>query len=627
MTPITLSNAAPQWVQVPAESWSSCSSRRAPMSEVVLRVEAARDGREVVESVRGHHPGVLDADPAEAKLVEPGLHGDDIAFSQRLVAGLAKRRLFVHIETNAVAGAVVHLGHAIRTLVANRRSPIAAVDQDLAYGEVNVFARHTRPDRLHPRVERLQRGGMHALKFIGYLADDHRAREVPVVVAAAPHWKDVDDHRRTRPDWALAAEMRQRALGRAGDDHFGAREAHLAQDQLGARVEALRREGPSLRPQDPVPDISRGQLPNHLDHRGPLACLDGLRLGRRFVPALAEKQLTIDTGRNPLGAQVLQVRGREPGRHPGLVHAFLAQHLGGQTRPRFVGIHFAVLDHIGHLALGAGAIDFERADHEHVIVLGEADVQAGLDREAGGIDEVGITIAGGDEDDGLGARGCRTSARPLWAAPTAGPTSPRSGEARARFAEPRAPHGQRDRLQQLELLVVSPLGRASPGAALQVQLLLDLVPAGVSDLVSELSQLREVTPEGPFGYTSALGELEGVEPRLGDDRGEDVEKTGEPAGAIRPARFMSGWLADLFPGGGVALKRIGLGLFLVPHLLVEPAGDHLVSHRLGDAQLGERLDLVGHDLVAAGLDRRQYLFDGRRPLDHELQIIPKLTAP
>src|SRR5216683_2962774 len=174
------------------------------MSEVVLRVEAARDGREVVESVRGHHPGVLDADPAEAKLVEPGLHGDDIAFSQRLVAGLAKRRLLVHIETNAVAGAVVHLGHAIRTLVANRRSPIAAVDQDLAYGEVNVFARHTRPDRLHPRVERLQRGGMHALKFIGYLADDHRAREVPVVVAAAPHWKDVDDHRRTCPICAVA---------------------------------------------------------------------------------------------------------------------------------------------------------------------------------------------------------------------------------------------------------------------------------------------------------------------------------------------------------------------------------------------------------------------------------------
>src|SRR5229473_8519654 len=101
MTPITLSNAAPQWVQVPSESWSSCSSRRAPMSEVVLRVEAARDGREVVESIRGHHPGVLDADSAETKLVKPRLHGDDVPFLQRLVAGLAKRRLFVHIKTNA----------------------------------------------------------------------------------------------------------------------------------------------------------------------------------------------------------------------------------------------------------------------------------------------------------------------------------------------------------------------------------------------------------------------------------------------------------------------------------------------------------------------------------------------
>src|SRR5713226_6598687 len=251
MMPITLSNAAAQSAQLPDVSWSSCSSRRTPMSEVILGVEAARDGREVVESVRGHHPGVLDADSAEAKLVKPRLHSDDIAFSQRFVAGLAKRRLFVHIETNAVAGAVVHLGHALRTLVAHRRGPIAAVDQDLAYGEVNVFARHTRPDRLHPRVERLQRSGMHALKFIGYLADDHRACEVPVVVAGTPHWKDVDDHRRASPNWALAAEMRKRGFRRAGDNHFGAGEAHLAQDQLGARVQALRRQRTPIRPQHP----------------------------------------------------------------------------------------------------------------------------------------------------------------------------------------------------------------------------------------------------------------------------------------------------------------------------------------------------------------------------------------
>src|SRR6185312_17483293 len=38
------------------------------------------------------------------------------------------------------------------------------------------------------------------------------------------------------------------------------------------------------------------------------------------------------------------------------------------------------------------------------------------------------------------------------------------------------------------------------------------------------------------------------------------------------------FLTDVFPGVGVALKRVGLGLFLVADLLVEPAGDHLVGH-------------------------------------------------
>src|SRR5205807_7222969 len=104
----------------------------------------------------------------------------------------------------------------------------------------------------------------------------------------------------------------------------------------------------------------------------------------------------------------------------------------------------------------------------------------------------------------------------------------------------------------------------------------------VSDLVAELAKLAQVTPKLTFGDARTLGKLQRVQAGLGDDRGEDVEKAGKPAGAIHAARIISGWLADLFPGGGVvvALKRVGLSLLLVPHLLVEPAGDHLVGHRL-----------------------------------------------
>ena len=47
-----------------------------------------------MEAVRGHHPRVLDANATEAKLVEPRLHGDDVAFLERSGGRLAQRRLF-----------------------------------------------------------------------------------------------------------------------------------------------------------------------------------------------------------------------------------------------------------------------------------------------------------------------------------------------------------------------------------------------------------------------------------------------------------------------------------------------------------------------------------------------------
>src|SRR2546429_2834055 len=37
-------------------------------------------------------------------------------------------------------------------------------------------------------------------------------------------------------------------------------------------------------------------------------------------------------------------------------------------------------------------------------------------------------------------------------------------------------------------------------------------------------------------------------------------------------------------------------------ILVETGCDHLIGHGTWDPELGEGLDLVGHDLVAAGLD-------------------------
>src|SRR2546430_16547714 len=76
-------------------------------------------------------------------------------------------------------------------------------------------------------------------------------------------------------------------------------------------------------------------------------------------------------------------------------------------------------------------------------------------------------------------------------------------------------------------------------------------------------------------------------------------------------------LANFFPGRGRgALERVGLGLLLVADLLVEAARDHLVGHRLGVAELGERFHLVRHHLVASRPDCGEHLFDRGRLLDH-----------
>jgi hypothetical protein len=176
--------------------------------------------------------------------------------------------------------------------------------------------------------------------------------------------------------------------------------------------------------------------------------------------------------------------------------------------------------------------------------------------------------------------------------------------------------------QQVQVLLVHATKGTVAHAALEVQLLLHLIATCVRDLVTKATELHEVTAQSPLGYASTFGQLERVKPRLGDDDREYPQKASEPAGSIHPAEAV---LADFFPGSGIALKRVGFGLFLVSHFLVEPAGDHLVRHGLGNAELGERLHLVGHDLVSRSLNGSENLFDGRGLLGHWLLMIPKPT--
>src|SRR5579875_4099896 len=79
-----------------------------------------------------------------------------------------------------------------------------------------------------------------------------------------------------------------------------------------------------------------------------------------------------------------------------------------------------------------------------------------------------------------------------------------------------------------------------------------------------------------------------------------AEAPGPIAGHLTRSREVP----SLVPRAGAAgLEGVRFALVLPWRLLMETAGDHLIRHRLGDAQLRQRLDLIGHHLVTGGLDR------------------------
>jgi len=70
-------------------------------------------------------------------------------------------------------------------------------------------------------------------------------------------------------------------------------------------------------------------------------------------------------------------------------------------------------------------------------------------------------------------------------------------------------------------------------AAFEVELLLDLVTAGVRNLIAELAQLGKIAAEREHGDARLLRQLERVEARLGDDRGEHPQQPSETLSPIQ----------------------------------------------------------------------------------------------
>src|SRR2546430_6281666 len=156
-----------------------------------------------------------------------------------------------------------------------------------------------------------------------------------------------------------------------------------------------------------------------------------------------------------------------------------------------------VLADVRHPGLRTRAVDLERADYEDVVPFSVAKVRARLDAEAGRVDEVGVVLAGRDQDD--------------WR--RSGPSrlrSPRSRWLAGLGIEPEARllDGLRYGLQQR---IVAAASGPSAAAAFEVELFLDLVSARVRDLIAEVAELGEVAAEGALRDPGAVGQLERIE--------------------------------------------------------------------------------------------------------------------
>src|SRR5215471_18679349 len=110
-----------------------------PELQVVSWIEAPGQRREVPEAVGRHHAGVLDPNPAKARLVQPRFHGHHVSGQQRVVE-VAQLGPLVDLEADAVAGRVDHSRGVGVALEALRRRAEAPLDESPAHRAVDVAA-------------------------------------------------------------------------------------------------------------------------------------------------------------------------------------------------------------------------------------------------------------------------------------------------------------------------------------------------------------------------------------------------------------------------------------------------------------------------------------------------------
>ena len=233
---------------------------------------------------------------------------------------------------------------------------------------------------------------------------------------------------------------------------------------------------------------------------------------------LSDEQRAVDLHVETLCPKVFEVPRGQVGRDAHGGDPLFAQHPRRQPRPLIVDVSLALLEDLRRSCLSPRAVDLERAHHQHIVAVLEPNVEAALDAKAGGVDEVGVLGSRRNQDRGTNRGSSRTNPA-------------RDGGVGALRVAPQA--GGLDRLRHgLEKGVVAATARAAPGAALEVELLLDLVAARVRDLVTEIAKLGEIAPQGPFGDARAIGQLDGIQPRLGDDRGEHPQEAGEPLSPV-----------------------------------------------------------------------------------------------
>src|SRR5439155_4121402 len=413
--------------------------------EMLSQLELLRHPRQVPRAAGRDERHVLDADAAQAEVVQPGLDRDHVAGAERGRPGRDRRRL-VDLQAEAVPGAVEEALHAP---VLHPRPVAARYEQRV---DLPVDRRPVGPGTnatvaephalLHQRV--------HLLEALARTAPHDRARQVAEVAGALRAREDVHHHWLMAPYRPVAFLVRIHGLVPGRADRVGG-DAAAGQDggvDRGAQV--LGGEPAAVTAEVAVPADAAGAQRREPGLQARLGRPEGLDDGPYFVGPLPLPPRPERVGRGAYDdAAAFQLAGetdREAARHFDAANPEVAQHFPYDRRRRRPSL--CSLDPLRnrrprqdtpHTGLPARAVALEVAHDHQPPASGLHEEERVGRKETGRIEGVGVRLGGGVDEAGPAQRtavwrgvSIATSTSPAATAPTSKPVAHRLSGPRKR---------------------------------------------------------------------------------------------------------------------------------------------------------------------------------------------------